>query len=136
MILYILTTVFTLVRVDRVVSNFERYPWGAIVLLINVLAVANIPRATLYRRTGEAFLSSCVTIVALVCLFSMALWPNLLTSSLHPQNSLTIANSASSEKTLGIMLIVAALGMPLVLTYTIVVYWTFRGKVQLDPQGY
>jgi cytochrome d ubiquinol oxidase subunit II len=34
------------------------------------------------------------------------------------------------------MLIIAILGMPLVLAYTAIVYWTFRGKVQLTPQSY
>ncbi len=58
----------------------------------------------------------------------MALWPNLVTASNNAANSLTIYNAASSAKTLGIMLIIALVGLPFVLTYTIAVYWTFRGK--------
>jgi cytochrome d ubiquinol oxidase subunit II len=34
------------------------------------------------------------------------------------------------------MAIVAAIGSPLVLTYTAIVYWTFRGTVRLDPHSY
>jgi cytochrome d ubiquinol oxidase subunit II len=34
------------------------------------------------------------------------------------------------------MLIVAILGVPLVITYTICVYWIFRGKVKLDEHSY
>jgi cytochrome d ubiquinol oxidase subunit II len=34
------------------------------------------------------------------------------------------------------MLIIAFIGMPMVLTYTAVVYWTFRGKVTLDEHSY
>ena len=51
-------------------------------------------------------------------------------------NSLTIYNAASSPKTLGIRLIVAALGMPCVLAYAGIVYWTFRGKARLDRHSY
>ena len=34
------------------------------------------------------------------------------------------------------MLLVAVIGMPVVLTYTFIVYWTFRGKVKLEPESY
>ena len=34
------------------------------------------------------------------------------------------------------MLIVALIGMPLVATYTAIVYWVFRGKVKLDDHSY
>jgi cytochrome bd-type quinol oxidase subunit 2 len=35
-----------------------------------------------------------------------------------------------------IMLIIALIGMPAVLSYTSVVYWTFRGKVTEDAYGH
>jgi cytochrome bd ubiquinol oxidase subunit II len=50
--------------------------------------------------------------------------------------SVTIFNAASSPKTLSIMLIIALVGMPLVLAYTALVYWTFHGKVRLDEHSY
>ena len=31
---------------------------------------------------------------------------------------------------------IVAIGMPLVLTYTSLIYWTFRGKVTLGPDSY
>ena len=77
-----------------------------------------------------------MTIVAMVFLFGMALWPNLVTASNNVANSLTIYNAASSPKTLGIMLIIAAIGLPFVLTYTIAVYWTFRGKAAIGEHSY
>jgi cytochrome d ubiquinol oxidase subunit II len=136
LVTYILTTIMTLVAVPRAVENFRLYPWAWAVVLLNVLAIANIPRAIYLRRPGYAFASSCATIAALVFLFGMGLFPNLVTSNPNPGNSLTIYNAASSAKTLGIMLLVAAIGMPFVLTYTAIVYWTFRGKVSLDRHSY
>jgi cytochrome d ubiquinol oxidase subunit II len=136
LITYLLTTIMTLAVVPRAVENFRHYPWAWGIVVLNALAIANIPRAIHLRRPGYAFVSSCATVAALVFLFGMGLFPNLVTSNPAPANSLTIYNAASSPKTLGIMLIVAAIGMPFVLTYTGIVYWTFRGKVNLDHHSY
>jgi cytochrome d ubiquinol oxidase subunit II len=103
--------------------------------VINVLAIANIPRAAFNRRMGQAFLSSCTMIVCQVALVGMALFPNLVTASNAGQDgvqSLTIYNAASSDATLWIMAVIAFIGMPLVATYTAIVYWTFRGKARAD----
>ena len=53
-----------------------------------------------------------------------------------PSLSLTVFNAASSPKTLKIMLIIAAIGVPLVLAYTTSIYYIFRGKTKLDPMSY
>ena len=136
LVVYILTTMVTLVEVPRAVENFKAHPWLWIVPLLNVLAIANIPRAMYLHRPGYAFASSCATIGALAFLFAAAIFPNLVPSTLNDAWSITVANARSSEKTLGIMLIVALIGMPCVLTYTAVVYWVFRGKVKLDRMSY
>ncbi|MEX0777363.1 MAG: cytochrome d ubiquinol oxidase subunit II [Phycisphaeraceae bacterium] len=136
MIMYMFTTIITLVNVPRAVSNFQNYPWAWSVVFLNVLAIANIPRAIYERRPLYAFVSSCATIAAFVFLLGLALFPNLVTSSPLPDHSLTIYTAASSQKTLGIMAIIAAAGMPFVLAYTAVIYWTFRGKVQLGEHSY
>ena len=136
LVLYIFTTIFTLVAVPLATRNFREHPWAWIVVVLNVLAIANIPRAIFLGRPGYAFLSSCATIAALTFLFGAALFPDLIHSSLNPDWSLTVYNAASSHKTLAIMTTIAALGMPFVLAYTSVVYWVFRGKVQLGKFSY
>jgi cytochrome d ubiquinol oxidase subunit II len=136
LVLYMLTTIFTFVAVPSAVRNFERHPWAWAVVVLNVAAIANIPRAIYLDRPGYAFISSCCTIAAFVFLLSVELAPNLVASSIRPEYSLTIYNAASSTKTLGIMLIIAACGMPFVLAYTGVIYWVFRGKVQIGSHSY
>lgn len=137
LVLYVLTTMFTLVRVPSAVDNFEHMPVAWIVVLLNVLAIANIPRALFQKRAGYAFVSSACTIAAFVFLLGIALFPNMVISSVNPaEHSLTIYSAASSPKTLGIMLIIAVIGMPIVLTYTGIIYWTFRGKVELGKFSY
>ena len=81
-------------------------------------------------------MSSSATIAALVFLFGVALYPNLVVSSPNPENSVTLFNAASSPKTLGIMLVIATLGMPFVLVYTFIIYRTYWGKVELDEHSY
>jgi cytochrome d ubiquinol oxidase subunit II len=136
LVAYMLVTVVTLVTVPDATRNFTRLPWAWVVVLLNILAVANIPRAISKGKPLGAFVSSSCTIAALVFLFGVALFPNLLVSSSDPAWSLTIANAASSEKTLRIMRMIAFLGMPFVAAYTAVVYWVFRGKVKLGTSSY
>ena len=136
LVLYMLTTMYTLAMIPRATANFERWPWAALVVVVSVLAVANIPRTLHWGRPWQAFLSSCAVIATLVMLFGLALYPNLVTASNDPAYSVTIFSAASSPLTLTIMLIIAVIGMPFVITYTSIIYWAFRGKVRLDEHSY
>jgi cytochrome d ubiquinol oxidase subunit II len=133
---YLTVSIYTLIVVPEATKNFAQLPLAWIVPVLNLLAVANIPRAIYLRRPGYAFVSSSATIAALVFLFAVALLPNLVVSNPNPEHGLTIFNAASSQRTLGIMLAIAAFGMPFVLTYTFVIYRTYWGKVQLDEHSY
>jgi cytochrome d ubiquinol oxidase subunit II len=133
--MYAIVTALTLALVPHATANFARWPAAWIIVVLNVLAIANIPRAIHRARPTYAFVSSSCTIAALVFLFGMALFPNLVVAS-NGQRGLTIYDAASSEHTLGIMAIVAAIGVPFVATYTAIVYWVFRGKVKLGKLSY
>jgi cytochrome d ubiquinol oxidase subunit II len=136
LVLYILTTMFTLVALPHVIKNFTSIPLAWLIPVLNVLAIANIPRAIYMGKPMDAFLSSAVTMAALVFLLGMAIFPNLVPSSINPAYSLTIFNSSASAKTLRYASVIAMIGTPLILTYTIVVYRIFRGKVKLGEFSY
>ena len=133
---YILATIFTLSKVPRAFSNLQEYPWAWVMVGLTVLAFANIPRAIFLRRPFYGFLSSSAAILGLVFLFSLALFPNLVVSSTSPDFNLNIYNAASTSKTLGIMAVIAFIGMPFVIAYTTAIYWAFRGKVKLTEHSY
>ncbi len=133
---YATTTLFTLLYVPSMTLWIKNNPILFIVPFLNILAIANIPREIHQSRDFRAFLSSCAAVIALMTLFGIGMFPNMVHSIPNPENSLTIYNAASSQKTLGIMLIIAALGIPLVLSYTVCIYWIFRGKVKLDTSSY
>lgn len=135
-ICYVTTTMITLIYVPHMTEYIKAHPVLFIVPFLNMLAVANIPREIYHRRDFRAFLSSCCAMIALMALFGIGMFPYLIYSQPLPENSLDIYNAASSQKTLGIMLIIACIGMPLVLAYTTAVYRIFRGKVKIEPTSY
>ena len=136
LVLFLATTAYAVIAVPAATHNFTEFRLAWVVVGLNVLAIANIPRAIHHGRPLYAFITSCCTIAAFVFLFMLALYPNLIVSSTDPAYSLTIHNAASSQKTLKIMAIIALVGMPFVLTYTAIIYWVFRGKVELGKFSY
>jgi len=135
-ICYVMTTLVTLIYVPHMTTNLKAFPVLFAIPILNALAIANIPREIHRGREFRAFLSSCASMVALLALFGIGMYPNMILSSPVVENSLNIYNAASSTKTLNIMLIIALLGMPIVIAYTISIYWIFRGKVKLDASSY
>src|SRR5262249_58991394 len=115
---YLLVTVCTLRYVEDSLVKYERYPWLWVIPILNTLAILNIPRAIYQGRPFDAFVSSSCTIAAFTFLFGATLFPHMIVSTENADYSLTVARAASTEKTLGIMLLVAGLGWPFVLAYT------------------
>jgi cytochrome bd ubiquinol oxidase subunit II len=136
LLLYLVTTIATVSTIPRATDDFHHAPWAIGIVGLNLLAIANIPRCLRHNRLGQAFISSAATIALLICLFGFALFPNLVTSHPNEPNSLTIYNAASSLYTLKLMSLIALIGMPFVLAYTAVAYWTFRGDVKIDKHSY
>ena len=135
-ICYAVTTMATLLYVPHMAARVRANPWLFSIALVNMLAIANIPREIHHGRDWRAFVSSCVAMIALMGLFGLEMYPNLVLSNPEMANSLNIHNAASSQKTLGIMLTIALIGVPVVLAYTVSIYWIFRGKVKLDKMSY
>ncbi len=130
-------TMATLLFVPHLAARVRAHPWLFTIALANMLSIANIPREFHHGRDGRAFLSSCAAMLTLMLLFALNMFPDLI-YSLPPYagNSMTVYNAASSPKTLGIMLVIACIGVPVVLAYTVSIYWIFRGKVKLDRMSY
>jgi len=130
------TTMTTLLFVPHMTARVHDNPWLFSLVLANMLAIANIPREFHHGCDWRAFLSSCAAMISLMALFAIDQYPNMVFSWPHPEDSLTIYNAASSPKTLGIMLVIACIGVPIVIAYTICIYWIFRGKVKMDRMSY
>jgi cytochrome d ubiquinol oxidase subunit II len=134
-ICYATTTMATLLNLPHMGEAFTTHPWTFTLPVATMLAIANVPREIVHGREWRAFLSSCAAVFGLMGLVGLGMYPNLVRGT-DPRTSLSIYNAASSDGTLKTMLIIAAIGIPLVLAYTISIYWIFRGKVKLDSMSY
>lgn len=135
-LMFSLTTLYTLLYIPALSDRFKEFPSLFIFPLLTFLAIANIPRLVNKEKYRMAFFFSALTVSFSLILVAIELYPILIPSTVGPAFDLTIYNAAASEKSLGIMLTIAAIGAPLVLSYTAFVFWTFRGKVQLDETSY
>ncbi len=137
MLFYVFTTMATLIFQPHMIEILRTRPQLFLVALIDLLAIAYIPRAIYRGWDALAFACSCLNIICLMALWGFGTYPVAVRAINDPENlSLTIYNSSSSELTLSILLLMAIIGVPVVISYTIAIYYIFRGKVKLDSHSY
>ncbi|HEU4554805.1 MAG TPA: cytochrome d ubiquinol oxidase subunit II [Chitinophaga sp.] len=133
---FILTSMATLIYIPHMTQQFKHYPLLFVLPLGAVLGVLNLKRNIDSRKYFTAFIFSSLTTATLLILFAIGLFPNIIISSANPAWSISIYKAAASAASLKIMLLIAAIGTPLVAAYTVFVFWTFRGKVKLNEMSY
>jgi len=135
-ILYILATLATFFNAHYLFSGIISNPLFWIFFVILFASILYIPIAVYGRKFGLAFLSSSVMIALMILLVALSLFPRLVPSSIDLASSLTIYNASSTPRTLTAMLIIALIGMPIVIGYTIFIYRVFKGKVIITHDSY
>src|SRR6478752_6120455 len=85
--------------------------------------------ANLRDREGWAFIGTFVCIAFAVATLFLALFPDVMPSTIDPAYSLTTTNASSTDYTLKIMTIVALIFTPIVLLYQGWTYWVFRKRI-------
>ncbi|MCV9386747.1 cytochrome d ubiquinol oxidase subunit II [Reichenbachiella ulvae] len=131
-----ITSLYTLLYVTHLSDDFRSNPALFIIPLLTFLAIANVPRLASKKKYLMAFVFSSLTISLLLVLVAIEMYPNMLLSTIDPQYNLDIYEAAASNKSMKIMMIIVAIGAPLVLGYTTFVYMTFKGKVEMDENSY
>ena len=114
----------------HLLDNYRAGPAAWLIPAMVIAGLAGIWHFTRTRQERNAFLSSCLYIVATLCGAAFALYPSLLPSSGDPANGITIQNAAAGEASLSAGLIWWGVGMAVAIGYFIVVYSMFRGKVR------
>jgi cytochrome d ubiquinol oxidase subunit II len=135
-VLYAAATAATALVSPWLFEGAGRSPLFMLLTLLLVAAVVAIPVLARKGHFGAAFLASAATIVSMVFLAAVSMFPVLVPSSIDFANSLTIHNASSTPRTLTVMLVIALVGMPIVLFYTGFVYRVFAGKVAPEGEGY
>ncbi|MFE9650355.1 cytochrome d ubiquinol oxidase subunit II [Streptomyces sp. NPDC006365] len=100
-----------------------------VALVVAVLALLGALAANQRAREGWAFGLSGITVAGAVAMLFLALYPDVMPSSLDSAWSLTVANASSSAYTLKVMTWVAAIMTPVVLLYQSWTYWVFRKRI-------
>lgn len=131
--LYAAATVWSVVALPHLFEGVSGNPLFWLLTLTLLIGIIGIPLTNARRRAGWTFLSSCATVVSMVGVTAVSMYPTLVFSSSGPALGLTIYNASSSPLALRTMLVIALLGMPLVIGYTVFTYRLFKGKAQ--PHG-
>lgn len=113
-------------------NNYLAYPVLWLIPLITVAALLAVRAFISKKAWWKAWFASSLTIVGATLFGVTGLYPNLFPSSLNPEYSLTIFNSASSPLTLKIMLGVALTFVPIVIVYQTWAYYMFKDKVTTE----
>jgi len=135
-LLYIVATFFTFFEGSYLFDGILRNPIFWILLILLLASIIYIPIFINGKKYFKALLSSSVTIAAMIGMVAVSLFPRLVTSNIYLNYSLTIYNSSSSHNTLFAMLIIALIGVPIVLIYTIFIYRVFKGKTIISKESY
>jgi len=134
---YAITTVCTLIYQGHMVNHIRERPFLLLIALGNMFIIADIPREIHKKRYGTAFLCSCLNIALLLVLFAIGTFPDVIRSSIQPEtNSISLVAASASLKTLKVLTVIVAIGLPFVFGYGFFIYRLFRGKVKLDKMSY
>ncbi|MDQ0837113.1 cytochrome d ubiquinol oxidase subunit II [Sphingomonas faeni] len=110
-------------------ANYVLYPWMMIAPAFGfggaALALFGIRRGS----EGAAFAGSSASALGIIATVGLSMFPFILPSSIDPHSSLTVWNASSSAKTLGIMLFVTVVLLPIVVAYTAWAYKVMFGRV-------
>jgi cytochrome d ubiquinol oxidase subunit II len=126
--LYAVTTVASYFVAPALFERWFARPltWLLFALLLGSCLAG--PMAVRAGRFGRGFVASALA--------AEGMYPRLVPARPDSAYSLTIYNASSTPYTLRVMLVIALVGMPLVIAYTVWIYRTFRGKTALTPESY
>lgn len=114
-------------------ANYATHPALWVVPALGLAGPVIAALCLAMRRPLAALLAGGIGIAGIIASVGVSMFPFILPSSVNPSASLTVWDSSSSHLTLFIMLVSAAIFMPIILAYTSWVFSVLRGKV--DPEA-
>lgn len=110
------------------IQSYNQYPWKYLAPVMAYAGILESLWAAYYEWVTTAFWASCFAIGGIVGTAGATLFPFLMPSSTHLNESLTVWNAASSEYALNTMLYVGVILLFIILGYKIFAYHTIWGK--------
>jgi cytochrome bd ubiquinol oxidase subunit II len=120
---YFLTIAFTF---PEIIYNWLFY----VAILCTLLWLAQILFSIKKKHDSAPFWESSFAFIGLWIAVAAVHFPNLIKASNDHSLNLTIYNSSTGLQTLKLMSVIAIIGMPVVIAYTIFVYRIFKGKTK------
>lgn len=134
--MFAITTWATLHFMPRMLDRLTSMPVLFIFPIGAFIALTYVSKLFKKGKDLAAFLASSAAIACLFVTFGLGTFPILIHSTMDPSYSLTIFNSSSSFLTLGVLMLIVLVGVPLVFVYGSAVYRIFKGKVTLNKSSY
>ncbi|MGJ7579518.1 cytochrome d ubiquinol oxidase subunit II [Variovorax sp. RHLX14] len=110
-------------------ANYAAHPWTLAAPVLGFTGTLLTLLGLRLRREVFALSFSALGIAGIILSVGASMFPFILPSSIDPRASLNVWDSSSSHLTLFIMLVVAAVFVPLIVIYTGWVYKVLWGKV-------
>jgi cytochrome bd ubiquinol oxidase subunit II len=104
---------------------------SAVLFVVAALALVGGIAMAAAGREGWAFLGTFVTIALAVAGLFVALFPDVMPTTLSDGISLTTTNASATHYTLTVMTVVAAIFTPIVVCYQAWTYWVFRKRISI-----
>jgi cytochrome bd ubiquinol oxidase subunit II len=117
-------------------NNYSAYVWG---WAFPLLGAAGLCGMFYYNRKSDdarAFLSSSAFIGGMLSSTAFGLFPYVLPSSNAVRYGLTVYNTAAQSYGLGVGIVWWTIGIIIALGYFTYLFYSFRGKVKVQKEGY
>jgi cytochrome d ubiquinol oxidase subunit II len=122
----------TVVAPGAWLTNYLAYPLSGFAPALGFAGAVVALFGIAYRSEVAAFAGSSVSAAGIIATVGVSMFPFILPSSIDPHSSLTVWNASSSRTTLGIMLVVTIVFLPIVLVYTAWAYRVMFGRVTAE----
>jgi cytochrome d ubiquinol oxidase subunit II len=110
-------------------TNYGLHPWMMVAPALGFIGALLALFGIRSQREVAAFAGSSLSTIGIIATVGLSMFPFILPSRIDAHSSLTIWNASSSAKTLGIMLFVTVVFLPIILAYTTWAYRVMWGRV-------
>ncbi len=109
---------------DRLERNILTHAWMAIFPALGALALVGVLVGARKQRDGWPFAMSALFFLMAFLTLAAMFWPYMI------PYSITVANAAAPAQSLEFMFYAGVVVLPVIIIYSAVVYWIFRGKLR------
>jgi cytochrome d ubiquinol oxidase subunit II len=107
----------------RIEQNFVSHIWTFIFPVIGALALVGVLVGARKQRDGWPFTMTALFFVMAFLTLAEMFWPYMI------PYSITVTNAAAPAQSLEFMFYAGVVVLPVIIIYSAVVYWVFRGKL-------